>query len=505
MGAEFTARVVSAAVLALLVSAYTYHQVSYALEVEDYISDEVWYVSSARNYLNKVFGVYPRVSPGLLRVTLELYATSRDDYLRAVEGVSREVELLGGRVIKGTDYYGSGDNPLYGLCVEVAEEYLQRVVALPRVVGYAVGYCYPNAGGILRYMNLEHPPLGKYLVALSMVLCGDRPYCWRLPSIASGAGVLVLQYLLVTSTLGGFWGYVLGVTVPLVTAFDRTFRSLTIVAMLDAPLTFFTYLAVAYAYLGRVRGSTLALSLAFSTKFSGAFAVPALYVGFRRRGVVPALAVLLLVYAPLAVFVVLSATLIAYKVGLEGSLGRGLASWWAEAVESSIRWHLRTKTEPGRGPPTASPWDWLAGLNPFILRYRYVEEVGFVADLVASGNPVLYLATAVLSLVVLPKLGELPDRGWTWVATWFTWLMYVALWVAGNRSQYSFYMVQLAPLLYTLLAVLAYYLSDLGNLRSLAAAWLRVLKRVVQYLRGEVSIRVEVRVEERENQLSLGG
>jgi len=496
LGAEHTTRLLSAVVLALLISVYVYLQLGYALEVDDYISDEVWYVSSARNYLNKVFGVYPRVSAGLLRVTLELYATSREDYLRAVEGVTREVELLGGRVVRGSEYYGSGDNPLYGLCVDVAEDYLQRVVALPRVVGYSVGYCYPNAGGVLRYMNLEHPPLGKYLVALSMVLCGDRPYCWRIPSIASGAGVLALQYLLVTSTLGGFWGYVLGVTVPLVTAFDKTFRSLTLVAMLDAPLTLFTYLAVAYVYLGKVRGSTLALSLAFSTKFNGAFTVPALYLGFRRRGVVPALAVLLLIYAPLAVFVVLSTPLIAYKVGLEGSLGRGLASWWAEAVEGSIRWHLRTKTEPGRGPPTASPWDWLAGLNPFILRYRYVEGVGFVADLVASGNPVLYIATAVLSLVILPKLRELPDRGWTWVATWSTWLMYVALWVAGNRSQYSFYMVQLAPLLYTLLAVLAYYLSDVGNLKSLATAWLGILRRVVQYLRGEVSIRVEVRIDE---------
>ncbi|MCC6047914.1 MAG: hypothetical protein LM571_07010, partial [Desulfurococcaceae archaeon] len=265
LATESTARAVSAVALAILVSVYTYFQLSYALGVDDYISDEVWYVSSARNYLNKVFRVYPRVSPGVLRVTLELYTTSRDDYLRAVEEISREVELLGGRVVRGSEYYGTGDNPLYGLCVDVPEGYLGRVVALPRVVGYSAGYCYPNAGGVLRYMNLEHPPLGKYLVALSMVLCGDIPYCWRLPSIASGIGVLVLQYLLVTATVGGFWGYVLGVAVPLVTAFDRTFRSLTLVAMLDSPLTLFTYLAIAYAYLGRVRGSTLALSLAFST------------------------------------------------------------------------------------------------------------------------------------------------------------------------------------------------------------------------------------------------
>ncbi len=473
-------------VVIAVVLAYCYLQLSYALSVDDYVSDEIWYVSSSRNYLNRVFGVRPRVSEPGYRVTLELSAAGRSDYLEKVGRLSAEIERLGGRVVKSSEYYGSGNNPLYALCADVPGEAVGELVSHPYVRRYGFGYCYPNAGNILDYMNLEHPPLGKYFVAISMLVCGDRPVCWRLPSIASGAVILVLQYALLRSVLGGLWGSVLAVLVPALTLVDRTFRSLTVVAMLDAQLSLFTYAAFFYAFRGRVLKSSALLSLAFSTKFSGAFAVPALYPDYARRRP-PAYAILLLIYAPLATFLVLSVPLMVFR----GDLLR----WWSEAVEGAVRWHLTTKTEPGRGPPSASPWDWLVGANPFVLRYRCEEGAGCVADLVASGNPALYVAAALLSIYAIPRLRRLPDGGRAWTYTWITWLMYVVLWIAGNRSQYSFYMVQLTPLLYTTLGVLVYHLSDPKNLREVSRAWLEALRNVVRYLRGEVVLRVRVEVE----------
>ncbi|MCS7099111.1 MAG: glycosyltransferase family 39 protein [Sulfolobales archaeon] len=474
------------AVVVAIVLAHSYLQLSYALTIDDYISDEVWYVSSARNYLNKVFGVYPRTSSSGLRVTLELSTTSRSDYLDAADRLGKLVRELGGGIVKSSEYYGTGDNPLYAICVDIPEGSLEILLANPYVKSFGVGYCYPNAGNILNYMNLEHPPLGKYLIALSMVVCGDTPTCWRLPSIVSGAGVLVVQYILLRNILRGFWGIVVSILVPVITLLDRTFRSMTLVAMLDAPLALLTLLACFLSLRGSVYASSTSLSLAFSTKFSGVFAVPALYFDYSRKKP-PALAILLLVYAPLAVFVVLSIPLILHR--------GGFLQWWSEAVEGSFRWHLTTKTEPGRGPPAAPPWDWLAGANSFILHYKYEEHVGFVADLVASGNPVLYIATAALSVFALPHLKKLPDGGRSWLYTWLTWLMYVFLWFAGNRSQYSFYMIQLVPLLYGTLGVLVYYLSEVDNARNLAIAWLKMLRNLVRYLRGEIGIRVRVEVE----------
>lgn len=486
-------KVVEIAVLIAILVTYGYYQLMYASSIDDYISDEVWYVSSARNYLNRVFGVYPKVGRDTYRVTIELIATSRSDYVDTALKVQEEVSKLGGRVVKSTEYYGTGDNPLYAICVDVPKEVFKTVTSAPYVRSFGVGYCYPNAGNILNYMNFEHPPLGKYLIAISMMICGDVPLSWRLPSIASGVAILIVEYMLLKRVLIDAWGSVLAIIVPVITALDKTFRSLTVVAMLDAPLAFFTYLACFYATTGEIYKSTLSLSLAFSAKFSGGFIAPALYPKYTKKKP-PAATILLLVYAPLAVFIALSVPLIAYK----GDFFR----WWAEAVEGAFRWHMSMKVEPGKGPPAAAPWEWLIGANSFILHYKYVDGVGFVADLVASGNPVLYLGTVIASIYVLPKLRNMPDGGSTWLYTWLTWVMYVFLWVLGNRSQYSFYMVQLVPLLYTLLGITAYYLSDIENLTEVAREWLKLLKGLVRYLRGEAKLSIQVRLENKDSSQS---
>ncbi|MEM0285234.1 MAG: hypothetical protein QXU85_06345, partial [Sulfolobales archaeon] len=99
-------------VLIAIVVAYGYYQIGYAISIDDYISDEIWYVSSARNYLNKVFNVYPRATSLGYRVTLELTVIGKSDYVSVAQKMSEEIERLGGRVIKSSEYYGSGDNPL---------------------------------------------------------------------------------------------------------------------------------------------------------------------------------------------------------------------------------------------------------------------------------------------------------------------------------------------------------------------------------------------------------
>ena len=45
--------------------------------------------------------------------------------------------------------------------------------------------------------NIEHPPLGKALIAGSMAIFGDGPLGWRLPSIIAGLIVIAAVYLLV--------------------------------------------------------------------------------------------------------------------------------------------------------------------------------------------------------------------------------------------------------------------------------------------------------------------
>jgi len=72
-------RVITLIILAgiLILHAYQYYTLArelYDEEVErggkGYVSDEVWYVSSARNILNKIFKVKPRIADGRYGVTI---------------------------------------------------------------------------------------------------------------------------------------------------------------------------------------------------------------------------------------------------------------------------------------------------------------------------------------------------------------------------------------------------------------------------------------------------
>jgi predicted membrane-bound dolichyl-phosphate-mannose-protein mannosyltransferase len=59
-------------------------------------------------------------------------------------------------------------------------------------------YYVPSARELLLGIvtNVEHPPLAKGLIALSILAFGDRPVAWRLPSLLAGTLAVLLLYLL---------------------------------------------------------------------------------------------------------------------------------------------------------------------------------------------------------------------------------------------------------------------------------------------------------------------
>lgn len=484
---ELIYRILSVLTVVAFLLAYGYFAYTHASGIEDYISDECWYVSAARNTLIKYLGLdLGRSSGGTVIVTVELYnPLSEYEYLKVVNRVKDFVEHdLGGKIIRDEEYYKfrSDGKFLPALCLELNQSLAAELLSYSGVRQVIRGYCYPNAEGAFNYMNFEHPPLVKYFIGLSMVLLGDYPNFWRVPSIIAGVLVLLLIFLVFREVVKSDVWLVLGLTTALITAFDKTFRSMSMVAMLDIFVALFTMLTLYFLLVRRLELTSISIGLGFASKFSGAFpAVPAVLYWIKRDK--PAKVLLLIIYTPILLLLLL---------GIPYIVRDGFTQWWNASVEGAFRWHLSVKTT--EGPPQAMPWDWLLGRNPFPLHYVWDASSGqFVADLIASGNPILYTLTAVLSLMILPSLRDLPDKGVTHVFTWLTYLMYVVMWFLGGKTQYSFYAVQVVPLFYVTLIMMVYYLAvSPDNIRELIRRWRHILSVVSAWLAGETSISIKL-------------
>lgn len=486
-------KIVAVVLIVVLPLTYAYLTYSYAAGIIDYISDECWYVSAARNTLIKYLGLIPAsTSAGRVVVTVELTRSSiESEYLKTVTSVKEHiVSDLNGSLVKDETYYKfkSDGKFLPALCAEISPALLSNLSTYPGVKRVAVGYCYPNAEGILDYMNFEHPPLVKYFIALTMFLIGDFPSLWRVPSVIAGSLVLAIIFLIFKEVIKDDTWILLGFTAALITALDKTFRSLTMVAMLDIFTSLFTISTLYFTLRSKLGLTSISVGLGFVSKFSGVFpALPAALYWVRREK--PAKVLLLVIYVPIAMLIVL---------GLPYILKDGFLQWWSSSVEGAFRWHLSVKTTDG--PPQAVPWDWLIGRNPFPLHYVWDPSKGeFVADLIASGNPILYLLTTALSILVIPVIRDLPDKGVSYSFTWLTYLAYVGLWLLGGKTQYSFYSVQVVPLFYVTLVMLVYYLiTPHTKIIEVLKKWREILSTISMWLAGEASVSLKLVVSKKE-------
>ena len=478
--------VASLIAISILIAVFSYYEFNHELKIQDYISDECWYVSAARNILRDYFHLVPSGQwDGYVRATIELnYPTTSQQYSEWINDVRTYLKAYGGRIVKDNGYYQfrQDSNYLPAVCIDLPPSNLSHLKSIPHELKYAIGYCYPNAKGILDYTNQEHPPLIKYFISASMLTLGDNPEFWRIPSIIAGGLILALIYFVFIRIYPSGIGGVLGLVAALLTAIDITFRSLSMVAMLDIFVALFTYLTYYYTLRGKLLASSLMLSFGFISKFSGLFpGFPALIEWLRRE--IPAKVLLYLVYTPLVVLLIAALPFI---------IKDGFWGWWSASVVGAIHWHLSIKTTGG--PPQAMPWEWLIGKNPFVLHYTYNSVTGkWVPDLIASGNPVLYLLTLALSLYIIPHINKLPDKGTTYDFTIGTYLMYYVIYFLGSKTQYSFYSVQVVPLFYTLLIIEVYYfLERPSRALEIAKEWVKCFKFFMEWLAGNVSIKVNV-------------
>ena len=182
--------------------------------------------------------------------------------------------------------------------------------------------------------------------------------------------------------------------------------------------------------------------LAGLSKFSGLFIVPAdiidkvVFGSYSLKDRFKVLLRELFIYVILftILLIVFSLPLITYF---------GFNEWFRQSIIDAFKWHTRTKHVLTSGPPTTSPIDWLFGWNAFPLWYdpkigRYVKCVGL---------PPIYLASFILNLLFAPIILKLEKPRKMWLSFYSIWFMYMVLYIIGNRSLYSFYIIQFSPLL----------------------------------------------------------
>ncbi|MDK2383675.1 MAG: glycosyltransferase family 39 protein [Candidatus Korarchaeota archaeon] len=420
-----------------------------------YVSDEVWYATSARNLLKEVFGVNAKyVREGYAYATLVF--TSNEFLEEHLSDVVRCLSELDGSVVRA-NYTETGDKvPL--LWVRVPESNLSKLEGCGGAIKVIPGFEYPSKKGIHDYLNLEHPPLGKYLIMASIILFGDEPMSWRLPGLIEGFIMVILVYLIGSRLLNPFWGVVASLALVL----DPMFVSMSMVAMLDIHLAFFTTLALLFVVYDRPLAASVAGWVAFSVKFSGLFVVLAVYLYIRIYGRERVLPSLVKALAPAVTYILISIPVISYL---------GVDRWIIENLNAAA-WHT---TSRGSGPTPSPPWGWFFNLAPMALHYN--------PDLIARVNLVSYAFVFAFSFILLPALLERRREYIPMLFVGSIVLGYTAVFLKGNRTLYSFYAVQLSSAVAVSFSVIVAYLSLWeGEVnRYLSEGW----KRISRALLGE--------------------
>ena len=446
-----------------------------------YVSDEVWYVDAARNILAKIFGLTPHQEGDELKATL-VYASKEELEKAKSLANSFGITILCDHFDKLNAAYVSAKTS------ESITLFAKATNATAVVFGWILG----DAQNIYEYLNLEHPPSAKYIIALAMLILGDRPLYWRIPSIIMGATIVILVFLL-TRRLSQ--SNELGLIAAAATAVDPLLRNMASIAMLDIYVTAFSLLSIYLAANERYREAILLLGFAATFKFTALTAflpILCLYVGkawketktSTYRSVLDrAIEMMLLMLLSFAFFQLLVAYPIILRIGI--------ATWLQQSIFGAISWHLSAKCVGPNCPISSAPWDWFFGLNSFPL---YIYANGTVVY--AQGFVPAYAVALILMIIsVAKRFYEDSDKSLSkkaWIIICGTFISYILLWIAGSRTQYSFYAVQLTPLIYAYLTLQLAEFLNRENLAQTFLAWKplfsrQVWKKVLEYLLKLVS------------------
>jgi dolichyl-phosphate-mannose--protein O-mannosyl transferase len=289
-----------------------------------------------------------------------------------------------------------------------------------------------------------HPPVGKLMIGVGMLLEGNNPLGWRFTPLVFGLQSLVIVFLLATALFEDKRAGWLAAAFMAADGFFLSYSRSSLGDVILACLVLWSMLAAVTARgWGGVFASALLIGTVTSIKWVGLFI-----------GLPAVLAIVLLKRAPwytifaFAIVPVVHAGFWMLGFALSGQPNGVMAV--VNEVQHRANFHLGFQHFVN---PLESAWyTWLVMYHPLVIKTQQVGDTLRMASSV--GNPVLWFA-ADACLLALPVLGGLVALRPAWRVRWFawfdvattkafailwaSWLSMLLLWMSGKISTYWYH------------------------------------------------------------------
>ena len=315
--------------------------------------------------------------------------------------------------------------------------------------------------------NVEHPPLGKLILAASMLVFGDNGVGWRVPSVIAGMAALGAVYGIVRAA--GETAR-LGVLVVGFLALENLMLVHSRIGTLDMLFVAPTLIGAWLALRRRLVLSGVLIGLALLVKLTAVYALIAIVAlllvrfvsawrrehggsdaGLRPLLVIPAVAVVMFLGGLFA----LDARFTAYRSPIEH-------------VAHMVEYGANLRSPVDRAGICATndslPWEWL--FNECQITYLRVDVTVRSGDEVISKvpsidfrgamNPLLAGAIPLAMLFAAWMAWRSKHELSRWVVAWAAanWLPYVVLAIANHRITYIYYILPAVPAIAMAVAIL---------------------------------------------------
>src|ERR687893_959756 len=301
-----------------------------------------------------------------------------------------------------------------------------------------------------------HPPLGKFIIAVSIALFGDTPVAWRLMPAVFGIALLPLGFFL------GWSLFKQRVGALLLAAFLAGETILIVhsrIGVMEILLVFFTLATFLAALVVERRGQAIwpavLLGVTISIKWADLpVVIPAGYVLWRKGLLRPFLAGLWVAAIIYIAIIYVERLIIVTANPVQA---------WVEVWE----WHIQAAHKIGAAVPHlwGSPWwSWPIMLRP--IRYYYgANPEGLLQVISAIGNPLIWWSgtlAVVVSIfdIVRKAVARKLSADDPIIPIVLGYVFLLAPWVAGTRIPYIYNYLPIYP--FAILA-LVYWLCKIWN------------------------------------------